>query len=469
MGFYFRRGINFGPIRFNFSKSGIGVSAGIKGARVSTGPRGTYVHAGTHGFYYRQKIGSHDYQPPRQQGRSPQNPNEYNGTMPLYGAAHRIETADVDRLVDTSSAKLLDQINTASTETRIAPFAAFATLSATVFVFLISLYLLTLKEAPELTKGIVPIICSGLVALVGTYFSWRIHKGDELKRTTPLFYELEQDALTKFKNIQKGVEILSNSSRIWRIETEQQTRDRKRNAGASSLITRFPVYAKQEQPPYIATNVAVWCIKLNDQTFYFLPDYIFIRQNGMYGAVTYESFGVNFLPTTFIESQGVPPDSRVVNTTWTFVNKNGGPDRRFSNNRQLPIVQYGFLQFQTRTGMNIHLNVSNLELARTFAYIFSERISSGSQARREGRKAENTKPWTNRNAGLDDNVRSAYETLGLTIHASTDEVVAAYRQMAKMYHPDRLAHLAPEFVEIAEERMKEINIAYEILKKYATA
>src|SRR6266404_2641122 len=57
MAFYFRKSLNFGPVRLNFSKSGIGVSAGIKGARISTGPRGTYVHAGRNGFYYTQRIG----------------------------------------------------------------------------------------------------------------------------------------------------------------------------------------------------------------------------------------------------------------------------------------------------------------------------------------------------------------------------------------------------------------------------
>ena len=57
MGWSFRRSAKFGPFRLNFSKSGIGVSAGIRGARISTGPRGTYVNLGTNGVYYRQKVG----------------------------------------------------------------------------------------------------------------------------------------------------------------------------------------------------------------------------------------------------------------------------------------------------------------------------------------------------------------------------------------------------------------------------
>ena len=31
MGFYVRKGFNFGPLRVNFSKSGIGLSLGVKG------------------------------------------------------------------------------------------------------------------------------------------------------------------------------------------------------------------------------------------------------------------------------------------------------------------------------------------------------------------------------------------------------------------------------------------------------
>lgn len=58
MGFYIRKSKKVGPFRLNLSKSGLGVSAGVKGFRVSTGPRGTYLNAGRNGLYYRQKIGS---------------------------------------------------------------------------------------------------------------------------------------------------------------------------------------------------------------------------------------------------------------------------------------------------------------------------------------------------------------------------------------------------------------------------
>ena len=57
MGFYLRKSMKLGPFRLNLSKSGIGVSAGVKGFRVSTGPRGAMVHMGRHGLYYRKTLG----------------------------------------------------------------------------------------------------------------------------------------------------------------------------------------------------------------------------------------------------------------------------------------------------------------------------------------------------------------------------------------------------------------------------
>lgn len=54
--------------------------------------------------------------------------------------------------------------------------------------------------------------------------------------------------------------------------------------------------------------------------------------------------------------------------------------------------------------------------------------------------------------------RDPYTVLGLTPGASADEVKAAYRKLAKKYHPD----LNPDSKE-AEQKMKEINEAYDII------
>ena len=59
MGIGFRKSMKIGGMRVNFSKSGIGVSTGIKGLRVGVNAKGkSYVSAGTHGIYYRKTFSS---------------------------------------------------------------------------------------------------------------------------------------------------------------------------------------------------------------------------------------------------------------------------------------------------------------------------------------------------------------------------------------------------------------------------
>ncbi len=58
-----------------------------------------------------------------------------------------------------------------------------------------------------------------------------------------------------------------------------------------------------------------------------------------------------------------------------------------------------------------------------------------------------------------------YEILGLQRGANKVDIKKAYRKLALSYHPDRVAHLGPEFVKVAEEKFKIINEAYEKVSK----
>ena len=64
-------------------------------------------------------------------------------------------------------------------------------------------------------------------------------------------------------------------------------------------------------------------------------------------------------------------------------------------------------------------------------------------------------------AGNED---SYYGVLGLKHGASFAEIKKAYRKLSMEYHPDRVGHLGEEFRQVAEEKMKEINVAYTHLK-----
>lgn len=62
-------------------------------------------------------------------------------------------------------------------------------------------------------------------------------------------------------------------------------------------------------------------------------------------------------------------------------------------------------------------------------------------------------------------VDSAYMILGIDSNATDDEVKKAYREMAKKYHPDKVAYLGEDVRKSAEQKLQEVNEAYEKIKK----
>ncbi len=61
-------------------------------------------------------------------------------------------------------------------------------------------------------------------------------------------------------------------------------------------------------------------------------------------------------------------------------------------------------------------------------------------------------------------MRDPYEVLGISRNATDDEVKSAYRDLARKYHPDNVANSDnPAASELFEEKMKEINEAYDTI------
>ena len=80
------------------------------------------------------------------------------------------------------------------------------------------------------------------------------------------------------------------------------------------------------------------------------------------------------------ETDPVPSDSRVVGKTWAKANKDGSPDRRFANNHQIPIAEYGELGFTTASGLREEFLISNFERSTRFAEDWSKFANGASQS-----------------------------------------------------------------------------------------
>lgn len=57
-----------------------------------------------------------------------------------------------------------------------------------------------------------------------------------------------------------------------------------------------------------------------------------------------------------------------------------------------------------------------------------------------------------------------YKTLGVARDATKGEIKKAYRKLISQYHPDKAHQTTPEIQKLAEERVKDINWAFEQLR-----
>jgi hypothetical protein len=58
-----------------------------------------------------------------------------------------------------------------------------------------------------------------------------------------------------------------------------------------------------------------------------------------------------------------------------------------------------------------------------------------------------------------------WSELGMAGPGTEDELRKAYKALIVQYHPDKVAHLAAEFRELAERRTRQINEAYDLAQK----
>jgi Holliday junction resolvasome RuvABC ATP-dependent DNA helicase subunit len=259
------------------------------------------------------------------------------------------ESADIEHLVAASTSELAPLLDAARKQR---PYHFLAPFVAAPMLILAVAYELPLLAVAALVLG----------AVAWAY----MFQLDQRRLTTTLDYKLTDDQNHKFADLVGAFKGLMNSARVWRVPMEMDQPDWKRHAGASTSVQRHRIKLGMGLPRLVKSNLEFPSFALGKETIYFAPDAVLVVASDSVAALRYDDCEFLTTASRFIEDDGAPPDTQIVGETWQYVNKNGGPDRRFSNNRRLPICIYGQLDLRSSTGLNERLQFSRPEAPNDF-------------------------------------------------------------------------------------------------------
>jgi hypothetical protein len=204
---------------------------------------------------------------------------------------------------------------------------------------------------------------AAVIALVSIAYWPHAAWSDRQKQSVSIYYDLD-DVGTAFQESSTSIAgALSRVGALWSVNSEIFTSDWKRNAGVNTLVTRQRAGASLSVPKCIITNVRAGMISVGTTRLFFFPDQILLQRPSSIESWQYSELLATSGTIRFVESDRLPHDAQVVDHTWQYVNKNGSPDRRFANNRRLPVALYGTLELGPVSSRQLSLQVSSAQAA----------------------------------------------------------------------------------------------------------
>jgi hypothetical protein len=179
-------------------------------------------------------------------------------------------------------------------------------------------------------------------------------KNDQRRKTLSIFYTLETEVEGLHAKFLDYFHEFAATKKIWQKLHTKGVVDQKYNAGASQLVSRRQIYVSPHRLPasFLKTNISIPYIALRNTELFFFPERLILKRGNSFGAIFYKNINVESSPSKFIEEESLAADATVVDHTWKYLNKSGGPDRRFSDNRKLPICLYTDYEFTSANGLN---------------------------------------------------------------------------------------------------------------------
>lgn len=374
MGVKFRRRQKLFPgVYLNFSAKGVSTTIGIKGFNVNLGNQGAYLNTGLPGtgLYDRKKITGI--------GNSnsttttiPEQNNAFQNTPTFDESEFYFIPKKLEGEIKSKDANSVTSVDLAEVkETLLAAYK-----EKTEIENEISVVKKDVKKASN-AKLISQIFIIGLITKKFKYnLSEKIEYLNELEKQLleckvnidiDITAELEQ----KYQTLKQTFDTLSSCSKIWDKTSAVKNNDNR--SAANSSVTRTATSLSYKKVAFINSDFDALHFKnQNGSDIYIFPAFaVLFDDKNNFGLVELKDLEITFGTTGFLEEEGVPHDTKQIGETWAKVNKDGTPDRRFKDNYQIPIVEYGEITFKSNTGIFEVFMLSNTSKALTFVECYN--------------------------------------------------------------------------------------------------
>lgn len=362
MAWYIKKYVNIGPVRLNLSKSGIGTSVGVKGFRIGIKSNGkSYIHAGRYGMFYR---------------------HEFNSTFSKEIIQEPIQKDDLDNCIDGNNTIYFKPIGTdilksnykkdvVDALTKSYNAFRFDYLIGIVTVLLTILLYFNIKTSYQIGENDISpnytipwiVLFSGLI-LFAIVANW-----ETKRRRIDIIYEFENNDCSYYQDIICAFNQIAKCNKSWSLLSSQKlynTYQSKINAGASDLTDIASASIGTGEIPWVNTNISsIPLIKTNSNSLFFVPDGILVYDNNGIAYVEYSNIEVDYDIVKFIDDNP-PRDANIIDHTWKYANINGGPDRRFNNNKMIPVCAYGILKINANGKLLLYLMTSKEDAPEEF-------------------------------------------------------------------------------------------------------
>ena len=194
--------------------------------------------------------------------------------------------------------------------------------------------------------------------------------------TISVDFDMSTEVAGPHRAMQDCFEQMMRSNMSWRI-TYQQGIDRVRARSMSKEVwARITTSFRRQADPLVRTSEAPLALDAlgGRATAYFYPGFVLVISGAgrEFALIDLTELEIRAKCTHFTETEIVPNDSVLHRKVWAKSNKNGSRDRRFANNRELPVMEYGDLSITSPGGLNEHYMVSRPQPVLGFAAASAE-------------------------------------------------------------------------------------------------